>query len=371
MRKNKAEQARSEYLPKIKAFMSERVFYLNAKRIYDFLKAYQYDKGGWLLWEAAKGILESDVYSEFPAEDNMGYFEDLDGYGLLPWLEIAKFADKEYEQLPGDYEKLAAYTLDENLPEYKEYQNRVYLAALRSIAVTLGSKRPHQLEGFWHSLARAENMLGKGFPTRGDLSAKLDREAENLTGASGEKAEGREYSECEAKQAICRALRETAMTDYMTHALFLKSDVLGEAYKFYTEESENEQIHLAVWEYLDKTEHAYLVGRVSDRLNIEYEDYTDEARKMPPEKIIDETWAMNDFRSIFEPETSHLSTEQLKALMSLDSPLKSLCGEWQRQTHIGGIKDVIAAAADERAAETETVEFGGEFEDEGDWAAEP
>ena len=122
-----------EYLPKIKAFADTPMFHENAGRIYDFLKPYHYDTSGWLLRDAAKALLNVDVYSFFPAEDNMGYFENLDGFGFVRYMEAAKFAEKEYEQLPGGYEFMKYYEMQTDSPEYKEYRKALFPAAVMNI----------------------------------------------------------------------------------------------------------------------------------------------------------------------------------------------------------------------------------------------
>jgi hypothetical protein len=360
MPKNKDdERARGEYLPKIKALTDGRTVSENAKRIYDFLKPYQYDTSGWLLYDAAKGILGADVYDEFPAEDNMGYFENLDGYGLLNRLEIAKFADKEYEQLPGGYEKPAAHTLDENSREYREYQNKLYIAVIESIAAELADKQPYLLEGFWNRLSHIESILEKGFSTRDDLNKKIESEARRVFySASSDDLSGFR-SEAEIKHRIRNGLRSIFMSDETVQALISKDNVLDDAYRFYLEEGKDDQVFLSVFDYLEKEEHDYLAERMFDRVKLEYEDYVDEVKKMPPEKIIDEArklTMMYDLRAGLDPETSDFSTDRLKALMSFASPLRSLYDDRQR-CGTDDIKDVIAETADERAAENEAADF--------------
>jgi hypothetical protein len=374
------EQYRNDYIPRINAFTDRRLTGEKAKRIYDFLKPYHYDTDGWRLYESAKDMLQADACSEFPAEDNMGYFEILNGYELLKWLEIAKFADKEYKQLPGGYAKLTSHTLDAESPAYREYQDRLYVAAIKSIATDLIDKQPYLLEGFWNRLAYIENILEKGFPTRSDLNAKLDREAEAAFKTASEGDLTSFHSEAEIKCQLRDALRATSMTDEMVQALYVKDDALDDAYRFFTEESKDNQVYLAVWEYLDKAEHGYLAERVYDRVTLEYEDYKDEVKNWPPQKIMDEAAyklvLCGDIRTSLDPMTSKLSTEQLKALLSFPSPLWNIYEEWQDRddTHMDELTDTIRDAADERAMENKEQEceidpdpFGiGEQEDEDD-----
>jgi hypothetical protein len=349
------EQILNEYLPKLKAFAGERLTAGNAKRIYNFLQPYHYDTDGWILYQAAQGILQTDVDSEFPVEDNMGYFEALDGYGLLKWLEIAKFADKEYGWGWGENEIMTSHTLDESAAAYREYQGKLYAAAVRGVMDELAEKQPCLLEGFWNRLSYIENILEKGWPTRDDLNEKIKREAKEVFDSASTDDLTGFHSEVEIKHQLLGALRDTSMTDETVQALWIKDNVLDSVYRFFVEESKDNQIHLAVWEYLDKAERAYLAERVFDRAKLEYEDYVDRVKEMPPEKIIDEAYKLTilyDLHISLEPETSKFSAEQLKALLSLDSPLWSLYNEWQRRdvTYLYDMKDVIEDVADEQAA---------------------
>jgi len=356
------EQMRSEYMPRIKVFTDKRLTEENAKRIYDKLKPYHYDTSGWLLYEAAKGILQTDVYSEFPAEDNMGYFEILDGYGLLKWLEIAKFAEKEYEQIQGGYEKLTSHDLDENSPAYQEYQGKLYAAAIRSIAIQLADKQPYLLEGFWNRLSYIENILEKGFPTRDSLNERIKREAKDVYDSASLDDLTNLHSGVEIKHQLRNELCDIFMSDEMIQALTLKDNVLDDTYRFYLKEHKDNQVFLAVFDYLEKQEHDYLAERVFDRAKLAYEEYVDEVKQMPPEKIIDEAYKltmMYDLHISLDPVTSNYTTEQLKGLMSCASPLWSLYDEWQRRdwTYMDDIKDVITDVADREAAEIEDNDY--------------
>ncbi len=350
-------EMRSEFMPRIKAFTDNRLNASNAKQIYDYLKPYGYDKEGWRLYEAAKGILQADVCSAFPTEDNLGYFETLDGFGLLKWLEIAKFADKEYEQLPGGYEKLKSHTLDEKSPAYQEFRGKLYVAAIRSITVSLAAKQPHLLESFFSRVSYIENILMKGFPTRESLNEKIKREAEAVFATASEGDLTGFHSEVELKQRIRDELHEIFMSEEMVQALTVKDNVLDDAYRFYLEENKDNQVFLAVFEYLEKAEHDYLAERVFDRAKLAYEDYVDEVKTLKPQEIIDAAYKLTTLYDIYislEPiDESSLTTKQLRGLMSLDNPLFELYDEWQSRddSRMDEIKDVIIETADERAAE--------------------
>jgi hypothetical protein len=229
-------------------FIEKRLNPENAKRIYDSLKQYHYDTDGWLLYEAAKGILQTDVYSAFPAEDNSGYFENLIGHELLRWLEIAKIADKEYEQVPGGYEKLSSYMLDEESPEYVEYQNKLYVEAIKGITSRLADRQPYLLEGFWNRLAYIANDLEKGYPAREDVHEKIALEATKSVNAASEDDLTDFYSEAEIKCQIRNELYEIYMTDEMVQTLYVTDNVLDDAYRYCLEADKADNIFLAVFE---------------------------------------------------------------------------------------------------------------------------
>jgi hypothetical protein len=355
------DKMREIFAPKIKAFTDERLTEENAKRIYDYLKPYHYDTDGRRLYQAAKGILQTDVYSEFPAEDNMGYFELLDGYSMLKWLEIAKFADKEYEQLPGGYEKLKSHAINENSPGYTEYQGKLYAAAVRSIAIDLVDKQPYLLEGFLNRLSYIVNIHEKGLPTRDELNEKIELEYKKVFASATEDDLTSFHSEVEIKCQLRYALRDIYMTDEMVQALYIKDDVLDDAYRFFKEESKDNQVHLAVFEYLEQAEKEYLIDRVYDCMKAEYDAYVDEVKKMPPEKIIDEAYKLtifHEFLCAFDGEP-RMTAEQLKAIMTFDEPLWSFYYEWQRRdwTMQDDIRDGIRDTADEQAAENANSEY--------------
>jgi hypothetical protein len=168
----------------------------------------------------------------------------------------------------------------------------------------------------------------------------------------------------EIKHRIRNELYEIFMSDEMVEALTIKDNVLDDAYCFYLEEHKDNQVFLAMSEYLEKAEHDYLAERVYDRAKLAYEDYVDEVKTWPPQKIVDEAYKLTmlyDIHISLEPiPESSLTTEQLKGLMSLDNPLWCLYDEWQRRdfSYMDDIKDVITETADERAVEIDPDPFG-------------
>jgi hypothetical protein len=103
------------------------------KKIYEDLRELGVDVEGWELYYAAKELTNIDVYSYFYTEDNQGYFEEIDGNGLLKWLEIAAFAKIEWNHEQPPYEKYSSHTLDVKSPKYVAYLSELYPLALVKI----------------------------------------------------------------------------------------------------------------------------------------------------------------------------------------------------------------------------------------------
>jgi len=286
------EQMQNDYAPKLRAFMDERLTAGNAKQIYNFLKPYRYDTGALALQESF-----------------------------------------------------------DNTP----HENQLFLNAMKIIIDGLIEKEPHLLPQFCSRLSYIENILLKGLPAREDLNEKIDQELKRVSAAATEAELTDLHSEAEIKTLLRGALFDTSMTKEMVQALMVADDVLGGAYEFYVEADRVGQVHLAVWEYLEKAEHEYISERVYDRVKIEYEDYIDEVKKMPPEKIIGEVYkitVLNDILISLDPYTSNFSAERLAALQSLENPLWNLYEEWGRRdvSYMDDIHDVILGVADDRAA---------------------
>ena len=102
----------------------------SAKERYTELRKQGIDEDGWILYEAAVEITRVNVYTYFYAEDNRGYFEEADGNKMLRWLEIAKFADIEWDCSQPPYEKYSSHSMDKTTREYAEYEAKLYALAL-------------------------------------------------------------------------------------------------------------------------------------------------------------------------------------------------------------------------------------------------
>lgn len=208
-----------------------------------------------------------------------------------------------------------------------------------------------------------EQIRDKGLQTRGDLNKKIMREYQSVFNSASEDDLTSFHSEAEIKCQLRDALCDTSMTDEMVQALYIKDDVLSDAYRYFTEESKDNQVYLAVWEYLDKAEHDYLANTVFDRARSDYEGYLEKVLKMQPSNIVAEAFkifTLYDLHISLEPETSNFSTDQLRALHSLTNPLWSIYDEWMGRdlSYMDDIKDAILEVADFRAAENEAERYG-------------
>jgi len=369
-------QVIGEYLPKIKAFTDTLVFSENAEKVYNFLMSSGYDEGGWLLYDTAKSITNVNVYSAFPAEDNLGYFEELNGHGLLKWLTIAKFAKKEYEQLPGGYEKLKSFDVNKDTPEYKEYKKNLFSTAVHSVIDNLTQKNPQLLPGFWARLSNIDNILNDGLISKDDLNEILYSELYSLPEAAKEKTEGKKYSEYEVKSAILDALYTVPLVDEQIQAFSKSTDILDAAYEFYSYEGKDGMFFDAAFAFLDKSERVYLANQLYDKAEADYEKYIDEMSQKPSDEIIREAYTintLNEILSVINIDVCLFNVEQIKALLSPDEPLWHLYHEWQSCDYT--LRDdfiyVIKEAANERACEIEDESYNPDLNDEAEDGQEP
>ena len=75
-----------------------------------------------------------NVYSFFPTEDNLGYFEEANGYVLLDWIIKAKFGEIDWKLLNPPYEiagKVSYEGQEENISDfYKDLYKETVLQML-------------------------------------------------------------------------------------------------------------------------------------------------------------------------------------------------------------------------------------------------
>jgi len=320
-----------EHQARCAAFAESGLTPESAERIYNYLNGFQYDTGGWQLYDAAKKILKTDVYSQFPTEDNLGQFEESDGTELAKWLTIAKFADKEYEQLSGGYEKLSNFEVDKDKPEYQEYKKALYREAVLGIAGKLAERPNHPLDVFWGRLSYIQSTLENAQPTKADLMKRVDDEYfEFMKKGDGELA----YTK-NAMAGLRDVLHNTPMSDEMIQALMCKHNVLEDAFNDYFNNFTVDNYYDAADSYLKMTERDYLADRLYDRVLLAHNRFIEMIKDAPPAILIDEAYkitVMDEIKSWLEPyPVTNLSMEQLKGLMSFDEPLWDLYNEWQKR----------------------------------------
>ena len=87
--KNKAlETALVKLVPRLNSREHCRRFY---KAVAPYL-----DPGGFVLYRSAAELTRFHISTEFATEDNMGKFEEMDGYGMLRYLTADRFGSVEY-----------------------------------------------------------------------------------------------------------------------------------------------------------------------------------------------------------------------------------------------------------------------------------
>lgn len=86
------------------------------------------DPEGWELYFAACRNTSRSVPEVFSTEDNLGYFVEMDGDALLPWLECANFGHCDWKQLdgPGGYEVSENRAIDSDSEAYQSYRKDVF-----------------------------------------------------------------------------------------------------------------------------------------------------------------------------------------------------------------------------------------------------
>ncbi len=114
---------------------------VTAEQIY-FALAPTCDEDGFELFRAAEQILGKFDYSHFYYEDSRGYFEAMDGYGMLRYLEadhavtLGDNTKNRWEVVPGTTcEKWVNLTVNHDTEEYQEYLNKLYQTVLTNMGV--------------------------------------------------------------------------------------------------------------------------------------------------------------------------------------------------------------------------------------------
>ena len=101
-----------------------------------------FDKEGFNLYRIAKEITGVDIYSYFPTEDNLGYFEEANGFSLFEWLIKAEFGEIEWEPLEcGPYEMASYVSYKGKETVIAEFKSRVYrLTVCRLLGISVNEE---------------------------------------------------------------------------------------------------------------------------------------------------------------------------------------------------------------------------------------
>ena len=124
--KNKALEAA---LAKLVPRLSSRE---HCRRLYKAVAPYL-DPGGFVLYETAAKLTRFHISTEFATEDNMGKFEEMDGYGMLRYLTADRFGSVEYEVVAPCYEEAVTLHTDYTSPEYLTFEKKLYEKTLREL----------------------------------------------------------------------------------------------------------------------------------------------------------------------------------------------------------------------------------------------
>lgn len=124
--KNKAlETALVKLVPRLNSREHCRRFY---KTVAPYL-----DPGGFVLYRSAAELTRFHISTEFATEDNMGKFEEMDGYGMLRYLTADRFGSVEYEIVAPCYEEAISLHTDYTSPEYLTFEKKLYEKTLREL----------------------------------------------------------------------------------------------------------------------------------------------------------------------------------------------------------------------------------------------
>ena len=125
-RKNKAlETALVKLVPRLNSRE-------HCRRLYKAVAPYL-DPGGFVLYETAAKLTRFNISTEFSMEDNMGKFEEMDGYGMLRYLTADRFGSVEYEIVAPCYEEAVSLHTDHTSPEYLAFEKKLYEKTLREL----------------------------------------------------------------------------------------------------------------------------------------------------------------------------------------------------------------------------------------------
>ncbi|MCL2189162.1 MAG: DUF3848 domain-containing protein [Defluviitaleaceae bacterium] len=203
-----------------------------------------------------------------------------------------------------------------------------------------------------------ELRVAQGLLLRDALNAKIKHEAKAVFEAAMVDDLTNFHSEVNIKYEIRNELMELSMSHEMVDALYTAENPLHDAYLFYCTAERVNQVQLAMFEFLEKVEHEYVANKLYYTVKAEYDNYLKTVKVMLPEEIIALSYKLtllHDIQASLDPKASTLTTEQIKALYSLEEPLWCIYADWQRRnvTNLDNIKDSIICVADKQADEIE------------------
>ena len=104
----------------------------HCRRLYKTVAPYL-DPGGFVLYETAAKLTRFNISTEFATDDNMGKFEEMDGYGMLRYLTADRFGSVEHEVVAPCYEEAVSLHTDYTSPEYLTFEKKLYEKTLREL----------------------------------------------------------------------------------------------------------------------------------------------------------------------------------------------------------------------------------------------
>ena len=83
------------------------------------------DPDGFHLFRAAEAYTGINIYSAFPVEDSLGYFEAMSGHELLRWLEAETIGSYSLSRLPSGVEVACDLRVDQSGEKYRRHHEEI------------------------------------------------------------------------------------------------------------------------------------------------------------------------------------------------------------------------------------------------------
>ena len=88
-------------------------------------EAEELDPDGFHLFRAAEAYTGINIYSAFPVEDSLGYFEAMSGHELLRWLEAETIGSYSLSRLPSGVEVACDLRVDQSGEKYRRHHEEI------------------------------------------------------------------------------------------------------------------------------------------------------------------------------------------------------------------------------------------------------